>query len=116
MTYLSFLMVLFLAGGIAVVARMVGVRARFEPTFKALAISLSTLPVLVMSAIVVFGLQVVAVAAALLVLHFAGVIPDLSKIPHRYEILGLWVLIALALGISGINWVRHILVVRRENE
>ena len=116
MTYLFFMLVLFLAGGIVAVLRVVGVRLRFESTFKALAILVTMLPILVMGALVVFVLEVGAVLVVLLALYFTGVVADLSAIPHRYQVLSICALIVVALCISGISWVRYVLLVHRENE
>jgi hypothetical protein len=85
------------------------------PIFKFLAAVVAMLPVLVMSAFVIWMIEVLLCIGVLLVLYVTGVLADFSDIPRRYEVLGLLSLIAIAVGLAGINCARYIaLVVRNE--
>jgi hypothetical protein len=114
MTYLFFLMVLLIAGGIVAVLRIVGLRVKFGSTFKALAISLTMLPVLVMSAALVLILEIGLALVVWMILDVAGV--DLSAIPHRYEVVGLGGLAVVALCVYAAPWFRYVLLIYREGK
>jgi hypothetical protein len=111
MTYLWFALVLLLAAGIVIVLRLFDIRVKFEATFKVL---LAMLPMLVMSALYLSLLAFGAALAVLMALHAAGF--DLSVIPHRHQILGLLALAAAAFCVSGVSWLRYVLLVYCEGK
>jgi hypothetical protein len=114
MTQVFFLIVLVLAFGLFAFLRVMGVGVKFGPIFKMLATAFAMLPVLVMSALVIFAMEVGACMAILLILQVTGIFPDLSGIPHRYEVFGIWTLTAIAIVLAGINWLRYIVLVRND--
>ena len=109
MTQAFFLAILLLAFIAFALMWLLGLHIKFELTFKTLATVLVMLPLLVIPALLVFvigfGLYMLVSGA----LHATGL---LSSIPDRYVI---WSLIAIAIAIPGVLWVRYIvLVVRNE--
>ena len=114
MGYVVFLVVLVLGWRPRCGAEDPGVRVGFGRTFKALAISVPMLPILVQSALLVLILEVGVALVILMALYLAGV--DLSVIPHRYEVLGLWALVVVALCVSAVPWFRYLMLVYREGK
>jgi len=84
--------------------RLLGLHIKYEPIFKTLATVFVMLPLLVIPALLVF---VIGFGLYMLV-HATGLLPS---IPDRYV---LWALIAMAIAIPGVIWVRYIVLVVRE--
>ena len=107
MTQAFFLAILLLGFIAFALMWLLGFHIKFELTFKTLATVFVVLPLLVIPALLVF---VIGFGLYMLV-HAAGLLPS---IPDRYV---LWSLIAIAIAIPGVIWVRYIvLVVRDEQE
>jgi hypothetical protein len=108
MTQAFFLAILLLAFIALALIRLLGLHIKYEPIFKTLATVLVMLPLLVIPALLVFvigfGLYMLVSSA----LHTTGLMPS---IPDRYV---LWALIAIAVAIPGVIWVRYIVLVVRE--
>jgi hypothetical protein len=106
----AFFLAILLIGFIAFALMwLLGLHIKFQAIFKTLATVFVILPLLVIPALLVFvigfGLYMLVSAA----LHATGLLPS---IPDRYV---LWALIAIAIAIPGVMWVRYIvLVVRNE--
>jgi hypothetical protein len=114
MGYLIFLAVLVLAGAIYMTLRIVGVRVSFESMFKGLALLVWALSMIVMSTLLVLFFEVGIVLLVRMGLYVVGV--DLSAISHRYQVIGLWTLVAVALCISAVNWFWYVLLIHREGK
>jgi len=114
MTYLWFVLVQLPAAGLVAALRVVGIRLRFETTFRFLAISVTMLPMLVMSALLWWPLGMGLALVVLMGLYVDGF--DLSAIPHRYEVLGLLALAAATLCVSALPWIKYVLIVYREGK
>ena len=105
MTQAFFLAILLLAFIAVALMWLLGLHIKFELTFKTLATVFVMLPLLVIPVLLVF---VIGFGLYMLV-HATGLLPS---IPDRYV---LWALIAIAIAIPGVMWVRCIvLVVRSE--
>src|SRR5262249_23949160 len=105
MTQAFFLAILLLAFIAFALMWLLGLHIKFQAIFKTLAIVLVMLPLLVIPALLVF---VIGFGLYMLV-SATGLLPS---IPDRYV---LWSLIAIAIAIPGVIWVRYIvLVVRNE--
>jgi hypothetical protein len=111
MGWLFFLMILLVTAIVVVLARAVGVRIRFESVFKVIAIAVSMLGVLLLSAMVVFICEFGVLMVVGLTLSAAGLLPS---IPHHYEVLAIWLMAAVAVCIPGIGWVRYVLLAGKE--
>src|SRR5215469_16362142 len=85
---------------------LLGLHIKFELTFKTLAPVFVMLPLLVIPVLLVF---VIGFGLYMLV-HATGLLPS---IPDQYV---LWALIAIAVAIPGVMWVRYIVLVVREQE
>ena len=83
---------------------LLGLHIKVELTFKTLATVFVTLPLLVIPVLLVF---VIGFGLYMLV-HTTGMLPSN---PDRYV---LWALIAIAIAIPGVMWVRYIVLVARE--
>ena len=83
---------------------LLGLHIKFELTFKTLATVFVMLPLLVIPVLLVF---VIGFGLYMLV-HATGLLPS---IPDRYVF---WALIAIAIAIPGVMWVRYIVLVARE--
>ena len=105
MTQAFFLAILLLGFIAFALMWLLGLHIKFELTFKTLATVFVMLPLLVIPVLLVF---VIGFGLYMLV-HATGLLPS---IPDRYV---LWALIAIAIAIPGVMWVRCIvLVVRSE--
>ena len=105
MTQAFFLAILLLGFIAFALMWLLGLHIRFRAIFKTLATVFVVLPLLAIPALLVF---VIGVGLYMLV-HATGLLPS---IPDRYV---LWALIAIAISIPGVMWVRYIvLVVRNE--
>src|SRR5262245_47488901 len=103
MTQAFFLAILLLGFIAFALMWLLGLHIRFPAIFKTLATVFVVLPLLAIPALLVF---VIGVGLYMLV-HATGLL-----IPDRYV---LWALIAIAIAIPGVIWVRYIvLVVRNE--
>ena len=105
MTQAFFLAILLLGFIAFALMWLLGLHIRFELTFKTLATVFVMLPLLVIPALLVF----VTGFGLYMLLHTAGLLPS---IPDRYVLRAL---IAIAIAVPGVMWVRYIvLVVRNE--
>ena len=105
MTQAFFLAILLLGFIAFALMWLLGLHIKFELTFKTLATVFVILPLLLIPALLVF---VIGFGLYMLV-SATGLLPS---IPDRYV---LWSLIAIAIAIPGVIWVRYIvLVVRNE--
>jgi hypothetical protein len=97
------------------VVKLLGRGPRFGTIFKASALALTMLPMMVVLVLVIFAIEVVASMLLLLVLHITGVLPN--YIPHDYEVFGLWGMLATALALAlfpGRELLRYVIHVARE--
>jgi|SRR6516162_7622185 len=99
-----FFAILVLAFLALALMRLLGLHIKFERIFKALAIVFVMLPLLVIPALLVF---VIGFGLYMLV-RATGLLPS---IPNQYV---LWALIAIAVAIPGVIWVRYMLLVVRD--
>jgi hypothetical protein len=97
-SYLIFLAVLLFAAIVTAVLRLFGFGLTFEVVFKALATAVVFLPMVLMSALVVFIVEFGICMVALLMLHLTGLVHP-ADIPKQYQVFGLWGLAVLAIGI-----------------
>jgi hypothetical protein len=108
MTQAFFLAILLLGFIAFALMWLIGLHIRFQATFKTLATVFVILPLLVIPALLVFvigfGLYMLVSGA----LNSTGLLPS---IPDRYV---LWALIAIAIAIPGVIWVRYIVLVVRD--
>jgi hypothetical protein len=79
--------------------------------FKLIAVAVSMLGALLLSALVVFILEFGVVLIVVIILNAAGMMPS---IPHRYEVLAIGLMGAFAVCVPGIGWVRYVLLAARE--
>ena len=100
----AFFLAILLAFIALALMRLLGLHIKFERIFKALAIVFVMLPLLVIPALLVF---VIGFGLYMLV-HATGLLPS---IPDRYV---LWALIAIAVAIPGVIWVRYMVLVVRD--
>ena len=77
---------------------------KFELTFKTLATVFVMLPLLVIPVLLVFVIGF----GLYMALHATGLLPS---IPDRYV---LWALIAIAIAVPGVMWVRYFVLIVRE--
>ena len=104
MTQAFFLATLLLGFTAFALMWLLGLHIKFELTFKTLATVFVMLPLLVIPVLLVF---VIGFGLYMLV-HATGLLPS---IPDQYV---LWALIAIAIAIPGVMWVRYIVLVVRE--
>src|SRR5215472_5422752 len=104
MTQAFFLAILLLGFIAFALMWLLGIHIKFELTFKTLATVFVMLPLLVIPVLLVF-----VIGFGLYMLVHASVL--LPSIPDRYV---LWTLIAVAIAIPGVIWVRYIVLVARE--
>jgi hypothetical protein len=104
MSQLVFIVVALVAFVIFGVLKLTGFRVRFERIFKALATVVGLLPLLVLSSLIIFVI-------GFGLLYIAGIHPD---IPRQYTVVGIWALTATAIGIAGINWLKYVVHVARD--
>ena len=102
MTYFIFLAVLLFAAIVTAALRLFGFGSTFEVVFKSLATAVVFLPMVLASAMVVFIAEIGLCMVIFFTLDLTGVV-RLADIPHRYEVLGTWGLVALAIGIAGFS-------------
>jgi hypothetical protein len=88
---------------------LIGLHIRFQATFKTLATAFVMLPLLAIPVLLVF---VIGVGLYMLVSGALNAIGLLPSIPDRYV---LWSLIAIAVAIPGVVWVRYIVLVVRDD-
>src|SRR6516164_3591395 len=104
MTQAFFLAILLLGFIAFALMWLLGLHIKFELTFKTLATVFVVLPLLVIPALLVF---VIGFGLYMLV-RATGLLPS---IPNQYV---LWALIAIAVAIPGVIWVRYMLLVVRD--
>ncbi len=114
MTQIVFVAVVLIAFVIFALLKLTGYRVAFEPILKTLATAVVMLPLLVMSSLIIFMMEVLVCVAVILILYAAGMLAGLSNIPRQYTDFGLWALIAIAIGIAGFNWLRYVVLARDE--
>ena len=102
MTFLAILLLGFIAFALM---WLLGLHIKFELTFKTLAIAFVMLPLLVIPALLVFVIGF----GLYMLLHATGLLPS---IPDQYL---LWALIAIAIAIPGVMWVRYIVLASATN-
>jgi hypothetical protein len=110
MTQAFFLAILLLGFIAFALMRLLGLHIKFELTFKTLAIVFVMLPLLVIPALLVFVIGFGLYMLVSGVLNATGLLPS---IPDRYV---LWSLIAIAIAIPGVIWVRYIVLVVRDDQ
>jgi hypothetical protein len=112
------LVAVIVAAVVFVAAKPLGGGIRFGTVFKAFALVLTMLPILVMSVLIIFVIEFGASMLLLLVLHITGVLPNYIPPDYeRYERIGLWGMMALALALAiffGRDLLRYIIHVARE--
>ena len=79
--------------------------------FKVIAVGVSMLGALFLSALVVFILEFGVLLIAVTILDVTGLLPS---IPHRCEAIAIWLMGAVAVCAPGIGWARYVLLVARE--
>jgi|SRR6516162_4055850 hypothetical protein len=104
MTQAFFLATLLLGFTAFALMWLLGLHIKFELTFKTLATVFVMLPLLVIPVLLVFVIGF----GLYMALHATGLLPS---IPDQYV---LWALIAIAIAIPGVMWVRYIVLVVRE--
>jgi hypothetical protein len=81
-------------------------RIEFEPMSKVLATAVVALPMVLLSALIIFVVEVGLCIGVLLLLYFVGLVHP-GDIPNRYVILSLSGLVLLAVGYSGFAALRN---------
>src|SRR4029079_16955294 len=101
---------LAIAALVFVLSRLFGFSATYDATFKWLATIASVLPIWLLAALVIF---LVEFGFALIVFGVLGYAGLAQEIPRRYEIVGLYLMAALALVIAGFNAIRYAVLIGR---
>jgi hypothetical protein len=101
------LVAMIVAAIIFAVAKLLGRGINFGTVFKAFALALTMLPMLVMGVVLAFLAELGVFMVVILTLHATGALPD--YLPRTYETLALWGMLAVALGYAGFNWWRYVL-------
>ena len=110
MTQAFFLAILLLGFIAFALMWLLGLHIKFELTFKTLAIVFVMLPLLVIPALLVFVIGFGLYMLVSGVLNATGLLPS---IPDRYVLRSL---IAIAIAIPGVIWVRYIVLVVRDDQ
>ncbi len=117
MSYLILLAVLLVSAIGTAVLRLFGFGLTFETVFKVLATAVTFLPIALMMTVIVFVVELGLCMVIFFTLGLTGLV-RLADIPHPYEVLGIWGLLALAFGIVSfsiiLNFVRHRRIVKGE--